>query len=180
MNETQKTIGFVVAGCFLVACALATSYMSQPSAIDQFEFVGEEFYPEFESAEKAKFLEVSAYNEKTSEAKSFRVEFKDGLWRIPSHHDYPAEAKDRLAKTATSIIGIKREALAGRRENEHERFGVVDPANENAKDEESTGTRIKLGLFKEGEEVALADFIIGKQVEENDIGDAELRRIRGE
>ena len=117
MSEIVKTIVFAAVGSALIGCAVLVHIATKPEENDDFAQVGEPFYPEFKSAKEAKLLEVAAFVD--GKPKSFRVEYKDGGWRIPSHHDYPAEAAERLAKTAASVMGIRREALAGRRETDH-------------------------------------------------------------
>lgn len=182
MNEITKTIAFVVMGAVLVASAVGVNHWTQPQEFDQFALVGEEFFPEFDSANDAKSLEIVAFNFEKREPDVFRVEYKDKLWRIPSHHNYPAEAADRLAKTAASILGIRREAISGRRESEHERFGVIDPQGEKAAkigkgEKDSVGIRVTVS-DKSGE--VLADYIVGKEVEQDDLDEEFLREIRGE
>ncbi len=89
---------------------------------------------------------------------------------IPSHHDYPAEAADRLARTAASFIGVKKLALQSRSKDDWGRYGVADPeadiavdteAKEGEKDE-SRGTHVTL---RDSGGNPLVDLIIGKPVE---------------
>ncbi|MDZ4686527.1 MAG: DUF4340 domain-containing protein, partial [Planctomycetaceae bacterium] len=74
--------------------------------------------------------------------------------------NYPADGKDRLAKCAASVIGLKRETLAGQRDAEHPEFDVVDPFDEKS-DSLKRGQRIAL---KDESGKVLADYIVGKQV----------------
>lgn len=81
-----------------------------------------------------------------------------------SHHDYPADAEERLAKTAASIIGIKRGAMVTWWETDHSRYGVVNPKQDalNVDEVEGVGKRIML----RGESYnVLADYIIGNGVD---------------
>lgn len=159
MTEIQRTLTFVgVAAASLVVALFAAP--SPPKPPKAFEEVGAEFYPDFKDPDAAKQLQVIAYNPDTAEARVFGVEFKNGLWRIPSRHNYPADGKDRLAKCAASIIGLKREALAGQREAEHAEFEVVDPFDEKS---ESLKRGQRITLKDEGGKI-LADYIIGKAV----------------
>ena len=161
MNESQRTLAFViVAVVSLVAARFAGP--SGPKASTEITDVGQVFYPEFKDADAAKSLQVTNYNSETAEVRPFSVvQGKDGLWRIPTRHNYPADGKDRLAKTATSVIGIKRETFAGRRENEHAEFGVIDPQGDKVSDLKGIGNRITL---KGADDKVLADYIIGKEV----------------
>lgn len=160
MHETKRTLAFVgVAVVSLVAAILAGP--SLPDAPEEFSAIGEPFYPDFHPGD-AQDLRVVGYDEDTASVKLFTVQFKDGLWRIPSHHNYPADGADRLARTAASVVGIERQGLASRFESEHEEFGVVDPLDEGKTTLKGRGQRITL---KDGEGNVLADYIIGKQVE---------------
>ncbi len=159
MNEMQRTLTFVgVAVASLVVALFAAP--STPKPPSGFEIVGKEFYEDFKNPEDAKSLQVIAFDSTKAEARLFGVEFKDGLWRIPSRHNYPADGKDRLAKCATSLIGLEREALAGQRPAEHVDFEVIDPLDEKNQSLKR-GQRITL---KDAEGKTLADYIIGKQV----------------
>ena len=165
-KDELRTAGFVSFGILMCVAAVVTHYMTQPSNSKDFELVGTEFFEDFTTASQAKSLEVAALDPDAGTVQEFSVAEKDGLWRIPSHYDYPAEAADRLASTATSVMGIVRESLVGRLESDHERFGVVDPLGDTARDPESTGKRITL---KDGNDETLVDFIIGKEA-----GDVEI------
>ncbi|MBS0201474.1 MAG: DUF4340 domain-containing protein [Planctomycetes bacterium] len=171
MNESQRTLIFVVlAAVSVVGARFAGPSSPKPTA--EISGIGEPFFPDFKDAEAAKSLEVTVYNPDTASVKPFAVvQDKSGLWRIPYAHNYPADGKDRLAKTAASMIGIKREGFAGRRENEHADFGVLDPKSEGATDLKGIGNRITL---KDGNGTVLADYIIGKEVK----GRAGMRYIR--
>jgi len=162
MNETMRTTIFVAAAIVsLIAARFAGP--SVPRSPQEFSQVGTEFYPEFTNANAAKSLQVVSYNPDTAAVRVFGVEQgPDGVWRIPSRHGYPVDGKDRLGKTAASVIGIKRDQLAGPRKNEHAQFGVLDPLGENVSDFKGVGNRLTLKDGKDGK--VLADLIIGKEV----------------
>ena len=161
MNESQRTLAFVVVAVVSVVAARFAG-PSGPRVSTEITEVGTVFYPDFKDAEAAKSLQVTNYNPETAEVRPFSVvQGKDGLWRIPTRNNYPADGKDRLAKTATSVIGIKRETFAGRRDNEHADFGVLDPQGDKTSDLKGIGNRITL---KGTDDKVLADYIIGKEV----------------
>ena len=170
MTETQRTFAFVGIAAVSLAVALVAAPTS-PKPPKEYEEVGQEFYPQFTNPGDARQLQVVAYDTETASARPFSVEFKDGIWRIPSRHNYPVEGKDRLAKCAASIIGLKREAVAGYREAEHSEFEVVDPLDE-VSSSLKRGQRIAL---KDEQGNVLADYIIGKQVP-NRSGSFYIRR----
>lgn len=161
MNETTRTLTFVGIAVAALVAALVTDRTSQPTELTGYENVGEEFYPDFSDPTQAQSLRVVSYNEDSATLKVFNVEFKDGVWKIPSHHDYPADAEAELAETAASLVGVVRGALESRRKSDHERFGVIDPLDESNTNLKGRGQR--LTLSKEGG-TPLVDFIIGKAV----------------
>ncbi|HEY0984715.1 DUF4340 domain-containing protein [Schlesneria sp.] len=162
MNETVRTSLFVAGAVLsLIAAQVTSRGVTKPPA--EFSQVGTPFYPDFVDADAAKSLQVVNYNPETASLRIFGVEQgSDGVWRIPSRNNYPVDGKERLGKTATSIIGIKKEALAGPRKSQHIEFGVLDPLSESVSDYQGVGNRVTLKDGKDGK--VLADLIIGKEV----------------
>lgn len=164
MKEGIRTLVFV--GVALVSGVVAwfVHAGSQSEEAAAFAKIGTEFYPDFDDPTQAGSLEIIDYDERTRSPKTFKVEFDRGRWRIPSHHGYPADAAARLEKAAASLIGITREALAGRRENEHERFGVIEPPDTQVSQGEiveGLGQRI---ILKDKNGGVLADYLLGNQI----------------
>ena len=160
MNEIKKTLIFGGTAVVLALLALVTAPRKiTPNAfLDQ----GEPFFPEFTDPNVATSLEVIDFDEETGSAIPFKVLFKDGKWTIPSHHDYPADGKDRLAKTAAGVIGIKKDDFRTDNVADHEACGVIDPLDETATSLKGRGQRVTL---KGENDQVLADFIIGKEIE---------------
>ena len=144
----------------LTAAAVTTRRWAQPKSVSGFEKVGLAFYPKFDDPQHATTLEVSAVDPVTLRLHQFKVEKKDGVWRIPSHYDYPAEASQRLAATATSLIGLTRESVVGRREIQHAQYGVLTPDASGEHPADSMGRRITL---RDGQRQILIDYIVGNQ-----------------
>jgi hypothetical protein len=162
MNETKRTLIFVAVAVVSVGAASASYYVTRPRPDAESKVLGTEFYPEFQDPTTAQVLRVVAYDDKTASVKEFKVEYKDGKWRIPSHHNYPADAKDRLAQTAASIIGVTRGSLVSRRKSDQARYGVVDPDDSDATVLKGRGQRITLS---KNDGTVLADFVIGNKAE---------------
>ena len=161
--ESARTLIYATVAAAAVGGAWVTHYMSQPTPVAGFERVGEDFFEAFEDPTLAKSLKVVAFDEDTASVREFEVKQQaSGEWVIPSRHDYPADGEDRLAKTAASIIGIKRGALASRYEDDYENYGVIDPEDEDGSKLTGRGQRITL---KDNDGEVLADYIIGKKVE---------------
>lgn len=159
MNDLAKTTIFAVTALVMLGLSAWAYVATRPPEISEFDKVGQPFFEEFTDASDARELEVSAIDPDTLELRQFRVEYRDGLWRIPSHYNYPAEAADRLAATASSVLGLERESMVGRAKTDHERFGVLDPLDPELSDPEAAGQRIT--IRDEAGEV-LVDLIIGK------------------
>ncbi|MEA3296439.1 MAG: DUF4340 domain-containing protein [candidate division Zixibacteria bacterium] len=168
MQETKKTIIYIIAAVVLAALA----YITIPDRITSEAFLdqGELFFPDFTDPNTATTLEVMDFDKATATTRPFKVTFKDGIWTIPSHHNYPADAKDRLAKTAAGVIDIKKDDFRSDNVSDHEAFGVIDPLDETA-GIAGKGTRITI---KGKSDKVLADFIIGNEVE----GHRGLRFVR--
>lgn len=163
MNQRLiRTLMFVAAAAVCLGGAVATSIATRPAKLDDSLLVGQEFYPEFRDPTKATALRVAAYDKDAAQVKVFNVEFRNGLWRIPSHHDYPADGEEQLAKTAASVVGIERGLYAGKTPQDHKRLGVLDPLDKSITGTEGRGSRITL---YQGDK-ALIDLIIGNKVED--------------
>ncbi|MDA1014254.1 MAG: DUF4340 domain-containing protein [Planctomycetota bacterium] len=179
-QELIKTLAFAGIAVVVAVAAYFVDRASLPAEMKEFAKVGQRFFPDFDDPTKVKGLKVSAISE-SGKPEEFIVEYKDDAWRITTHNDYPAEAAQRLARTARSVIGIERTAVVGHRENQWARFGVLDPTDPDLEDKTAAGSRVQL-LDESGE--PLVDYIIGKKVEgtgsEETPDDAVHRPVRQE
>lgn len=160
MSQMNKTVVFCVVAVLLAAVAFLTAprRVTPEAFMDQ----GEPFFPEFTDPNAAATLEVVDFNEETGTAVPFKVTFEGGIWTIPSHHGYPADAKDRLAKTAAGIIEIRKDDFRTDNAADHEACGVIDPLDQETAALSGRGQRVTI---KGPNEVVLADLIFGKPVE---------------
>ncbi len=159
-SEMKLTKTLAGAGVLLAVVAFATAPRNvTPSA---FSDLGEAFFPDFQDPNTATTLEVIEFDEGTAAAKPFKVTNQNGLWTIPSHHDYPADGKDRLAQTAAGVISIKKEDFRSDNVADQEALGVIDPLDETSTTLQGRGKRVT--IKGAGDEV-LADLIIGKEIE---------------
>ena len=159
MSESKKSAIF--AGTAVLLALLAWLTTPKPATPDVFLEKGEPFFPEFTNPNDATSLEVVAFDEETAEAKPFKVVNHNGLWTIPSEHDYPADGKDRLAKTAAGVIGIKKDDISTDNVSDYEACGVIDPLDEGATSLKGRGKRITI---RGKNDQILADLILGKEV----------------
>jgi len=169
MSELMKTLSF--AGGALALALIAAVTAPRPSLPDAFADIGEPFFPDFQDPNAAASLEVVEWDEDAGGAKAFKVVNQDGVWTIPSHHDYPADGADRLAETAAGVIGIKKDDFRSENVADQEALGVVDPLDETVASSEGRGKRVTL---KDASGAVLADFILGEPMEER----PELRFVR--
>ena len=163
MSETKKTLYFGGSALLLALLAIVTA--PRATTPDAFLDQGEAFFPDFTDPNVATTLEVIDFDEETAAARPFKVTFQEGLWTIPSHHNYPADGKDRLAKTAAGVIGITKDDFRSDNVSDHEACGVLDPLEETNPTLKGRGKRIT--IKGEGEQV-YADLIIGKELEDKD------------
>ncbi|MDH4155960.1 MAG: DUF4340 domain-containing protein [candidate division Zixibacteria bacterium] len=159
MEENRKTVIFIgVAVVLAVVAFLMAPHRITPDAfLDQ----GEPFFPDFTNPNEAAVLEVIEYDQESGAARPFKVVNDNGNWTIPSHHDYPADGRERLAKTAAGVIGIRKDDFRSDNVADHEALGVVDPLDE-AAGLVGRGKRVTL---KDANGAVLADFIVGNEVE---------------
>lgn len=168
MKENKKTIIFagVAIGLALMAFIFSPTKITPDAFLDQ----GESFFPDFTDPNSATTLEVIEYDENSGSPYAFKVTFTNGKWSIPSHHNYPADGKDRLANTAAGVIDITKDDYRTNNVSDYEMLGVIDPMDETAS-LEGRGKRV---TFKGEGGMSLADIIIGHEVE----GRPNMRYVR--
>ena len=159
MDETRKTLIFIAAAALVTLVA----YLAAPGdpTPEAFSDRGEVFFPDFTDPNDAASLEVIDFNEETGRIDAFNVVFKGTRWRIPSHHNYPADDKDRLAQTAAGVIDVRKDDVVAEVAADHESLGVVDPLDESVASLAGRGKRVTV---KDGNDNLLADLIVGKNV----------------
>lgn len=163
MNDKQKTTTFVIVGllALLVGFAPWRRTSSAPTVNDE---VGRKLFEAFDNPLSATSMEVIEFNENNSTIKPFKVEQVGGVWSIPSHENYPADAKDHLAEAATALLGVEILGVAATNPGEHEVFGVIDPdINKLKAGATGVGERV---VMKDASGNVLADLIVGKEVKD--------------
>lgn len=161
MNELKKTATFAAVALVLLASAVLATWTGSATG-GRFEDEGEKFFPEFNRPEQATTLEVVSFDETTGEPDLFKVTLEKGRWVIPSHYDYPADAQDRLARTAAGIIDLTKDTIRSDQADAHKAMGVLDPRDPKAvASPDGLGKRITI---RDDSNQVLADLIIGKPV----------------
>ncbi|MGH7145915.1 MAG: DUF4340 domain-containing protein, partial [Planctomycetota bacterium] len=155
----------IVLGVVAVLLTL-TAYLFAPSprlADQDFSDQGQPFFPKLTDPDTITDLEVRVYNDSTTQVQNFRVQQKsEGDWIIPSHHNYPADAKEELGKVVNSFMGLSRDRLVGQTTDDQETFGVIDPDD---KQTDQVGGRGRKIIFRDSSGNIVAQYIIGNKVE---------------
>ena len=165
MNENAKTLTFVaVAAAIAVVAVVVSRPALNVSATENVR--GQLLYPNFTDPLAVTSLEIVEFDEDTGSIQPFRVAQVDvkgnTRWSIPSHDDYPADAKDQVASAASALMSLKIIDTVSDNEGDQREYGVVQPDLKT----------LKLGDTGVGEEVImknkqgkpLLDLVIGKEV----------------
>lgn len=160
--DMKKTLGFVAVALLLTGAAFVRIPDRGRGALDDFKDQGQIFFPDFKDPFACTDLEVVEYDNATATARQFKVMFQNGKWVIPSHHNYPADAKDRLSKTAGGVMDLRKDTIRSNRVEDHEALGVLDPLDMKAP-LKGRGKRVTL---RDKSEKVLAEFIIGNEVKD--------------
>ena len=159
-NDWIKTGIFAATGVALAIIAATVYYSNLPNTDVISQRVGQPFFEEFEDVGQAKEIRIANAPESGND-RSIVLEYKNGLWRIPSHENYPAENSERLGDTVAILLGLSRQAIVSRETSNHAKYKVEDPLDKDANSKNS-GTRLTVW---DGTKNVLADLIIGKKVE---------------
>jgi hypothetical protein len=171
-KDAKKTLTFVLVAGMAVLVAWEPW---RPAPLDTSvpPSVGQKLFPDFTNPLAAKSLEIIKFNEDTASIRDFKVAQTKGLWSIPSHSDYPADAKEHMAEAATALMYLKILGLASDRPGDQKEYGVITPDPAKLKvGMTGVGTRITV---KDGKDKVLADLVVGKQVK-NQPGQHYVRR----
>ncbi len=160
MMKTSTTL--ILVGIALALGVLAIFAVPASMEPEAFNDQGELFFPDFVDPFTCKALEIYEPDPDTGTVDVFNVQFEKGLWRIPSHHGYPADAKERMAAASSSLVGLKKDMICSDRIEDRAQFVVEDPRDEGA----SIPGRGKLIILKDGSGRSIAELIVGKDVED--------------
>lgn len=161
-------IAMVVAFFLAVVTTFWTWYPHAPAQVEEETLLGQLLTYKHQEVkpEDVAFLQVATWNEESASPLVFIVHQKDGKWLIQSHHDYPADGKDRVGRTAGDVLNVRAAARVTGGSSEHEKLGVVDPTDKNADAKKGRGKRVTL---KSAGGTALVDLIVGDKAESGDV-----------
>jgi hypothetical protein len=104
-------------------------------------------FPELSDVQKAASLEVVKYDEELATLQPFKVVQAGGVWVLPSHQNYPADARDHLAAAATELVDLESLDVVSSSAADHETYGVIEPDPD----------KIKPGMVGVGELIEIRD-----------------------
>ena len=136
-------------------------------------------FPELSDASKAASLEIVSYDDELSTLHPFKVLQSGGVWVLPAHQNYPADAKEQLAAAATALVDLKMLDVVSKSPGDHETYGVIEPDPEKIKPG-MTGVG-QLVEIRDGSGNKLARLVIGKEDKRRvgaDSGGRSLRFVR--
>ena len=160
---TQRTASFLAIGAGLL---LLGGWLNVRPTLRQRALVGVEeqakvLFPELADASKAASLEIVSFDDETATLKPFKVVRSGGVWVLPSHENYPADAREQLAAAATELIDRPVLDVVSDSPGDHETYGVIEPDPE----------KVKVGMTGVGQLVEIRDasgnklarLIVGKE-----------------
>ena len=164
-KENRKTIIYIVIAA--VALIIAWEPWRQIStAGDVPKEIGTKLFGEdFKNPLAAKSIEIVRFDEDNATIRPFKVAQVNGLWSIPSHSNYPADAQDHMAQAATALLDLEIQgAPASSNPGDQELYGVITPDPTKLKPGMTgVGTRVTI---KDDKDNVLADIVIGKDVKD--------------
>ena len=156
MNRTTGIFVFAAAASLAWAVAMRPS----PPPPMSFEETGTVLFPQMTDPTLATSLEVIAWDDEAAAVRQFKVEQRDGVWVIPSHHDYPADAAERMGKAAAAFVDVRREIYYGDDPAEHGAFGLLDPEDPAGEGDE----KARRFILKDAAGTVLVDVLVGKPI----------------
>ncbi|MBX9789967.1 MAG: DUF4340 domain-containing protein [Pirellulales bacterium] len=170
MKENQKTALLIV-----VALALGgVAWASRPKPVDMATIektrLDQPLFPDFKDPQAARSMEIIDYDADKGAAKTFKVAQVQGVWVLPSHYNYPADAEQQLGQAAASLMDLKIRRIAGDKASQFSEFGVVDPATAEP-GAKGVGKHVVLA---DANGKKLLDLIIGLEIK----GQAKQRFVR--
>ncbi|HVX13626.1 MAG TPA: DUF4340 domain-containing protein [Pirellulales bacterium] len=170
MNETGKTLGFATAAVLAVALGIWSHWRPAETALSKQQIVGKSLFEL--KPEAAKSLEIIEYDPDTAEIKPFKVAQEKGVWVIPSHENYPADAAQQLGDAAAALVACETINIESEDPSSHATYGVIDP-DPKSLTAGTTGVGKRVTM-EDGSGKKLAQLIIGKGIKDK----PDLRYVR--
>lgn len=166
MKETTKTAIFAGVAAVLGLGAWLTAPRTADSGRSPTEgIVGKDLFDKYDPL-AASTLKIVKVNEELGKVSDFEVtrDRDSGVWTIPSHFGYPADAAAQMSEAANTFINLKVLQVVSERRDEHALFGVVEPDLEKLQaGDQGVGLLVRLQDEK-GDN--LVNLLIGKPVKD--------------
>jgi hypothetical protein len=165
VTEGRKTTVFALIAGAVALLAWATGNRVTTDVSTANSRIGATLFEKFNDPLEAASLKILKYDNTKEAFDEFEVskDRKSGLWTIPSHESYPADASKQMADAATLFIDLKVLDVASEKRGDQTLFGVVEP-NKQKEAEGGEGVGMLVQLRDEKGEM-LADLIIGKEID---------------
>lgn len=161
MNETTKTVGFLVAAIAAIGFGVLTHLGPADTTQTKEQLIGKSLFPDLKP-EEAKSLEIIEYDPDTATLKPFKVAQESGVWRIPSHENYPSDASQQLGEAAAALVACETYNIESEDPGSHATYGVVDP-DPKSLTAGTTGVGKRVSM-EDGAGKSVAALVIGKPV----------------
>jgi hypothetical protein len=133
-------------------------------------------FPELSDPAKAASMEIVSFDDETATLKPFKVVQTGGVWSLPSHDGYPADAKEQLAAACNELVDRPILEVMTASPGDHETYGVIEPNPEKIKVGDS-GVG-KLVEIRDASGNKLARLIVGKEDKAPASGGMPGRKLR--
>lgn len=163
MNEEAKTATFWVVA--LVMAALA-AFVTWPRPIESEESVqiGKALFEDFIDPLVTSSLRIVTFDSEQSAISEFEVaKDNEGVWRIPTHAGYIADAEEQMQKAATLFLDNRILDVSTTNREDHASFGVVNPTSGSVRvGSQGVG---RLVTIKDSKGATLVSLVVGNEVE---------------
>ncbi len=166
MSENAKTGVFWAVSIAVALMAAIVAWPRSTETTSAAAFIGKPLFEDFKDVLEVALLKIDRFDEAMGQLSSFEVlrDSKTQQWTIPSHDDYPADAKDQIRDTATAFLNLEILDVASELKEDHAKFGVVEPNDDSLKvGDEGVGTLVQI---KDSKGESLVDLVVGSQVKD--------------
>ena len=162
MSQMTKTLVFV--GIAVVVAGLAFQTRTRSVGVDPPKEIGKALFETFEDPLAAKTMKIVRFDEGLASLKEIEIKEADGIWTLPSHSGYPADAENKIRDAATPFVDMKVIGVVSDLEGDHVMYGVVAPdPDKSAIGDQGVGTLVTI---KDASGDTLVDLVIGKEYQE--------------
>jgi hypothetical protein len=155
----RKTALFLLGGVGLFLLGTAVQPRFRPMTVAP--EADRVLFAELSDPGKAASMEILSFDDETATLKPFKVVQAGGVWSLPSHDGYPADAKEQLAAACNELVDRPILEVVSVSPGDHETYGVIEPDPEKIKVGDS-GVG-KLVEIRDASGNKLARLIIGKE-----------------